>query len=243
MFTTFIDRKPTKVRRLFCATPACGQQGEILDKTPDGLAPALIERRFNNKGWEVGKNEKHDFCPACVEQQRTERRQRRNRNAVNVLESVKNVIPLTPRETPPQPQERQDVQATAESPRDMSKIERRAIHAKLDEVYKDEETGYRDSWSDAAVARDLKVPVAWVVDERERAFGPVKDNPEIRDMLTRVMDATTATRQLLEECKAHRAEAAKLVDHNNALMKRCAEVAKILDGLVAIATRIEKAVK
>lgn len=239
MHTTFIDRKPVKVRRLFCVTPSCGQQGEILDRTPDGLAPALIERRFRAKGWEVGKSEKHDFCPTCVETQRVERRQRRNRNRNN---DVNNVVALTPAPTLPQPEEGNVVQATAESPREMTKVERRAVHAKLDEVYQDEEHGYRPGWSDAQVARDLSIPVAWVADERERAFGPVKDNPEIRDMLGRVMDATTATRQLLDECKAHRAEAAKLVEHNNALMKRCAEIAKTLDGLMAIATRIERVV-
>lgn len=243
LFTIMIDRKPEKVRRLFCSS--CGQEGEIIDRTPDGLPPALIERRFKNKGWDVGKNDKHDLCPACVERIRNERRERRNGGKIKSFAAIENVFPLTPREAPPQPEERQDVQATAESPQEMSRADRRIIHAKLEEVYESEETGYRPGWSDAQVARDLgsHIPVGWVAEERERAFGPAKDNSEVRDMLGRVTDATTITRQLLEECKAHRAEAAKLVEHNNALMKRCAEIAKSLDGLIAIATRIEKAVR
>jgi hypothetical protein len=239
---TFIDQKPVGVRRLFCAGDDCGQQGEILDRTKDGLPPALIERRFKAKGWEVGKSEKHDYCPACVEKQRTERRQRRNRNAVKVLESVTNVFPLTPRETPLQAKGELEVQATAESVREMSKIERRTVHAKLDDVYEDEVTGYKPGWSDAAVARDLNVPVAWVADERERAFGPVRDNAEVRDMLERVTKAAHEARVFIDECKLVRKDSAAMIERTNLLLAKGTEIGKTLDGLIAIASRIEKAV-
>lgn len=239
MFTTFIDRKPVKVRRLFCAGESCGQQGEILDRTPDGLAPALIERRFRNKGWEVGKTEKHDFCPTCVEAQRVERRQRRNRNRNN---DVSNVFPLTPAVTAPQPQEGNDVQVTAESPREMTRAERRIIQTKLEDVYKDEEHGYKPGWSDSAVARDLNVPIAWVAEERDRSFGPAKDNEEVREMLERVATRAGEAHALIEDVKKFRAELAEVTKRGNDLLSKAMDIGKDLHGLLATADRIRKVV-
>jgi hypothetical protein len=242
MFTTFIDRKPVKVRRLFCAGDGCGQQGEIMDRTPDGLAPALIERRFKNKGWEVGASEKHDYCPACVEARRIERRQRRNRNAISVLENVKNVFPLTPRETPPQLQGGMEVQATAESPREMSRAERRIIQTKLEDVYQDEDRGYKPGWSDAAVARDLNVPIGWVAEERDRSFGPAKDNEEVRDMLDRVATKAAEAHALIDEVKRFRTELADVTKRGNDLLAKAVDIGKDLHGLIATADRIRKVV-
>lgn len=241
---TTIDGKPVGCRRLVCATPSCGQEGEILDRTTDGLPPALIERRFKQKGWEVGKNAKHDFCPTCVEARTIERRQRRNSSKIKSFATISNVFPLTPRETLPQLEGEADVQATAESPQEMSRSDKRIIFAKLEEVYESEETGYKPGWSDAKVARDLgsHIPVGWVSQVREDAFGPAKDNEEVRDMLVRVGLATEAAKALLDDAKAHRKVMDTLVTNHNDLMARAREIAKTLDGLVAIATRIEKAV-
>lgn len=130
------------------------------------------------------------------------------------------------------------------APAIMSRADRRIIHAKLEEVYEDEDKGYRAPWSDAAVARDLgdHIPIAWVAEVREQAFGPAKDNGEIRDMLDRVTKAAAEAHALLADAKAHRAEVQKMVTETNELMARATEVGKTLDGLLAIAGRIQKAV-
>ena len=55
-FITRIDGKPIGVRRLFCVTPNCGQQGELLDRTTDGFPSNFIIKKFEQKGWSVGAN-------------------------------------------------------------------------------------------------------------------------------------------------------------------------------------------
>jgi hypothetical protein len=54
----------------------------------------------------------------------------------------------------------------------MGKAEKRIIFAKLNDVYEDEKVGYSGDWSDAKVAKDLGVPVAWVKEVRDESFGP-----------------------------------------------------------------------
>ena len=131
-----------------------------------------------------------------------------------------------------------------EVPTEMSRSDRRIIFAKLEEVYQDEEIGYRNPWTDVTVARDLgsHIPVAWVAQVREENFGPAKDNGEIRGMLTRVEAEAVEARKILAECKTIRIEASNLVERINGLMKRATESGKSLDGLIAIASRIERSV-
>lgn len=133
----------------------------------------------------------------------------------------------------------------ANLPAGMTRMDRRIIFAKLEEVYESEETGYKPGWTDLNVAKHLgqHIPVGWVAQVREEAFGPAKDNEEIRDMLARVNTAATDASKLLEDCKKHRIEVTALVESTNALMKRAAEIGKTLDGLTAIADRIERMVR
>lgn len=71
----------------------------------------------------------------------------------------------------------------AEPPREMGREDRRIITDKLDEVYDEKAVRYRSPWTDAAVARDLGVPRAWVGEVREQFFGPEGSNPEFDDFL------------------------------------------------------------
>jgi hypothetical protein len=233
LFTVTIDNQRIGCRRLFCATPGCGQQGELLDRTSGGLVPKVIQRRFEQKGWEVGSSAKHDYCPGCVEHQRTERRQRRFKPVV---------VSSTPKPSEPKGDTAMSVQAVASETRTMGRDERRIIFAKLEEVYVDEAAGYRTPWTDVAVAKDLNVPLAWVEQMRDENFGPARDNGEIRDMLTRVTAATAQARGILDEAKAVRKDVAGHVEKVNALSHRCTEIGKTLEGLLAIAERIARSV-
>ena len=51
-------------------------------------------------------------------------------------------------------------------------MDRRVIIAKLNDLYVDEATGYRDDWNDAMVAKDLGAPIEWVREIRDENFGP-----------------------------------------------------------------------
>lgn len=78
--------------------------------------------------------------------------------------------------------------------RAMTKADDRIIMAKLEEVYIDENTGYRDDWDDAKVATDLGIPTGWVAFVRDRSFGPELN----ASMRQKNMDAIIAKGQEVE---------------------------------------------
>lgn len=221
-----IDNKPIGVRRLTCATEGCGFQGEIIDRSHDGLPSGVVRRKFEQKGWEVGNNERHDFCPKCVEAKRAERRARRFK-PVLISGGEAKAMPTT----------------TADAPAEMTRADKRLIFAKLEEVYVDETSGYKTPWTDAAVAKDMAVPVAWVVAIREENFGPAADNSEIRDMLERVKVAAREANTVLAQAKMIRTDGAALVERVNKLTHECTDIGKKLDGLLVLAERIERATR
>lgn len=94
--------------------------------------------------------------------------------------------------------------SSAPPPRQPSRDEKRAIIAKLDEVYVSEEVGYAGDLSDEKVADGLKVPVAWVKALREEFHGENAGN-EAGSAATRELkraahelrkDLTTAERKV-----------------------------------------------
>jgi hypothetical protein len=236
---TIIDNRPVRVRRIRCAEVGCGKVGELLDQTNGGLPSGIVEIRFGRKGWEVGANEKHDFCPECVAKRQAERRQRRIKPIAAPQET--NVVQLTPQEDTAM---NTVVSVDAVLP-ELSRADRRIIFAKLEEVYESEDAGYKMPWTDQAVAKDLgnHIPVGWVAQVREENFGPIKDNAEIRGLFQRVETSTVEARGFLDEVKAVRKDAATLVERVNDLAKRATEVGKSLEGILAIADRIERSVR
>lgn len=125
---------------------------------------------------------------------------------------------------------------------EMSRADRRIIFAQIEEVYVDETTGYRDGWSDSAVAKHLgaHIPLAWVAAVREENFGPVKDNGEVRDMLARVEQISIEARDFVGASKQLRTEGSALVTKVNDLCAKATDIAKRLDGLQATADRIKQ---
>lgn len=197
-------------------------------------------QRFAAKGWEVGTNDngKHDFCPACVEKAKAERRARKikpiNGHALEV-------VPQEPKAMQPQTAVPPSISET--SPTEMTRSDRRLIFLQLEECYASESEGYKTPWTDAAVAKHLNLPLAWVMLVREENFGPAADNSEIRDMLHRVKVAAGEAEAVLADAKTIRNEGAALVERINALAKQASDVGKSLAGLTAIAERIERSVK
>ncbi|WP_176086911.1 hypothetical protein [Martelella sp. HB161492] len=68
----------------------------------------------------------------------------------------------------------------ADPPPVMKRDDRRIIAAKLDDVYSTD--AYVEPWTDAAVAKDLGVPRAWVSEVREAFFGPEGSNPKVQKL-------------------------------------------------------------
>lgn len=200
------------------------------------MVPKVIIQSFTRKGWEIGANEKHDFCPKCAQARIAERRARRIKTIAKPEEPQVPAVNGSHVTTIPPA-------ISAEPPAEMGRTEKRIIFAQLQEVYEDETSGYKTPWTDAGVAKHLGVPQAWVAFVREENFGPAADNQEIRAMLERVKLAAGEAETILAEAKAIRNEGAGLVERINALAKQASEVGRALAGLTAIAERIERSVK
>jgi hypothetical protein len=221
----------TKVRRLMCAEPNCGFEGEITDKTHDGLPSNVIRRKFEQKGWEVGTNEKSDICPACVEKRRVARRQKKSQH-VAVLHHKPEPSPMN--EAPPA--------ISTEPPQKMSRADRQIIFHKLTEVYLDETQGYMSPWTDVAVARDLNVPQAWVATIRDENFGPARDNSDIREALARMDVIAKEAQVVVADVKTLREDGKSMVTRLNELSAKAIEIGKKLDAVLVMSDRIAKAV-
>lgn len=174
----------------------CNVQGRF--KHVGGRKPTeAVEQYFRNHGWQVGGKARDDICPDC-----------KDRAAAKVI--------AMPAPKGPQP----------EPPRDMSREDRRIIFAKLDDLYLEDKAGYVPPWTDAAVARDLGVPRAWVAEVREELFGPEGSNPEFEEY----------ARQLGELRTEHGACAAEL----KALQDRIGRLEAALEALTQTARRIDR---
>ena len=217
--------------RLKCRNEACGFESEILDRRMPPLAGPIIERKFKELGWEVGKNEKHDVCPKCVEAERIDRRKRRSGNG-------NNVISITQAQGEPMAQ----TTATAEEPRSMTREDRRVVFAKLNDVYIDQKAGYAAPWTDAAVAKDLGVPAKWVSDIREENFGPTRDNSEIRELLDRATKIGQQAATTLADAEKLRGQAAALAVQCNAMNGTLKDLLRAVEVLNVAASRIERAI-
>lgn len=61
----------------------------------------------------------------------------------------------------------------ADTPRTMSRDDRRIIFGKLETCWSDAKKTYDDGWTDERVVKDLGVPRAWVSTVRDENFGPI----------------------------------------------------------------------
>lgn len=213
--------------KLTCGTPACGFEGEIINAKNSPLPSQVVDLKFRRKGWEVGKDERFDKCPRCVEKETIERRRRRNLN---------------------RPQESQSPPATETQPMlnppppTMTREHKRIINIKLHEVYINENEGCQTPWSDKNVAQHLGIPVSWVEEVREELFGPAQDNAEVREFLAKAKTVNENTAKILTDASAKLAEAKNVLAAIKTVEQTLGDVRRLLDTMNAAAVRIERAV-
>jgi hypothetical protein len=160
----------------------CGVGARYKIANSAGFSSTLAVKYFRNHGWDIGKTPRGDLCPDCIG---------RATGKVTTMKS--------------QP-------AAAEAPREMSREDRRIIFTKIDELYLSDKTGYSPPWTDAAVARDLGVPRAWVSQVREDLFGPEGSNAEFDDFLARAAPVIADLKNLHRSCAAQLEEARKIAE-------------------------------
>lgn len=112
---------------------------------------------FAKKGWEVGKNEQHDYCPMCV------RARDKPAKVIKMEDHVKKT------ETPAEPF----------APETMSKEEGRILSRMIDDHWDAVTIRYAPGWSDTKMAEHAGKPVECVRFIRERDFGGTGDDPDM----------------------------------------------------------------
>lgn len=138
-----------------------------------------LPKEFARRGWLVGKNERTDMCPSCLSKLRGPKPKQEDFPVFTTPVPVTG--PLAKDLSPSTPQPPVAMKVFAEPAKslppvgsvdEMDRTSRRLVFARLDELYGDEKTGYKDDWTDAKVATDLGVPIDWIAKVRDSDFGP-----------------------------------------------------------------------
>lgn len=157
-------RSPRQAHRITCS--GCAFTSDMTISRVAGLPPEVTARKFQQRGWLIGKSAHHDLCPACVAG-----------NAKPSKAKESNVTNM--KAAPPAP----IVNIRPEAPREPTVEQRRIIFSSINDHYLDAKRGYADDWTDQKIATDLGVPRAWVTTMRDENFGPARDNEAIQAAL------------------------------------------------------------
>lgn len=176
MFASITRREGGAWLRFRTVTCGCGFEGRIRDATRNGMPPELTARKFAQIGWTNPKPE-GGTCPNCSAMKSDDEKKRalspaQKRAAWCRLHDVKPATKPLPEVIPMQ----------ADPPRQPTREDRRRIIDALDEHYLQDRECYSQSWSDKALSQKLNVPQAWVAEERDRVYGP--DRNEARSEMT-----------------------------------------------------------
>ncbi len=220
----------------------CSAEHEILDRGYRQLPFDEVERRMVRDKWFVGKNEKHDLCPACVRKKQDERRARRAARPKPELTIVSSApAPASPSSAQQHIQESAPMTTTMPD-RPINRDDKRLINLKLHEVYIDEKSGYYAPHTDHSVAKDLGVPVSWVREIREEMFGPAHSNSDIDDHLAKIEAAKTEALKIIAEANAAINDLKAIVVKLPPLSDRINTITRTVEGLSRVSEVIRKAV-
>ena len=195
------DGKALSAFKIMCGDAGCNAHHLMVQTGNKRLSPVAAEQYFRNHGWLVGKTARNDRCPSHNRQ-----RQSGTREAAM-----------------PQP-------AAAVEPRTMTREDRRIVMSKLDEVYLSEKDGYVTPWTDAAVARDLGVPRAWVTDMRDEFFGPARSNADFDEFLEKAGPVIDQVRDLLRNASAQLEQARQLAGKIDELERAAKRIEREIAG-------------
>jgi hypothetical protein len=175
----------------------CPKQGcTSVQKIPIGAlgsSPEWIKKLFERKGWEVDQhNIARCLCPNCKKTRKViaaplappepARRQINDappRRLVDAVRLAREDARTTKENTvaaPIAPPQKVDL-ASIPAPQKLR------IRQKLDAYFDDAQGAYMGGHTDQSLAKDLNLPVSMVYSLREAAYGPLKRDPEVDDLL------------------------------------------------------------
>lgn len=107
----------------------------------------------------------------------------------------------------------------AQPQKQMTRMDKRIIFEKMNEVYINEKEGYSAPWTDEMVAKHLGVCRAWIAKVREEDFGPLGSNSEIDA-------AVKASSDLLVELVKYNQRGAELARAAETIQKQLNQITK-----------------
>jgi hypothetical protein len=171
---TLFDRVRTEhnqtAARIRCSEPGCKNTTDVV-YTMTSLPPEFVAKKARQRNWDIDKHG-HATCPTCVTINKVARR--KDPPPMNTITKAPAVATLPPREP--------------------TQTDLRRIMREIDDNWDEPKAQYAGSATDQSIADKLKVPRAWVADERKRAFGDSQRN----EALDRLIADAKASHQ---DCK------------------------------------------
>lgn len=183
--TTVWDAGLAKHQRVQIASCCkCPRTHAIHDPAERAKPVSAMAGLFRRKGWRIGSRPGGDLCPRCSGlAPKPALTTAQKRAAFCRIEGVARAAPVPvvhPQKVEP-PMSPAKAPATAaapivalvpDAPRQPTREDRRRIIEALEVAYLVDKGCYAKAGSDKALADQLKVPRAWVTEERDRAYGP-----------------------------------------------------------------------
>lgn len=229
-----VDGHPKTVSTLTCCE--CGATETLSIRATRTILPSVvIAKKFQARGWSVGKNEKRDICSACQDK----KKDKKMLNGTTEAPRANGTLHLPVKSEIVLPVQPAPVQATgAAKPRAMEKDDSRIIFGKLNEVYLDEKEGYAPGWSDQRTAADLGVPLDWVQQLRSQFFGPLATNAQQRALDTDISKVVSEAKALVKQATIIQGEIKAMMQH--VCWDELNKVVERITELETIATELRK---
>ena len=153
---------------------SCDKEGKLKDQSQSWMPTEFVSKKFHQQGWsDIGGGT--GTCPECIAMKAEEDKAKRELTKAQKravwckLNDVKRSEIAKPKDVPV---------ITAVQPRQPTREERRKIIDALDETYIPERECYAKSWSDKSLSAKLDMPRAWIAEERDRAYGPDRNEAQ-----------------------------------------------------------------
>jgi hypothetical protein len=191
------------------------------------------QRKFEERGWAIGKRERDDLCCDCRVDKLKSETPSKLIQFTAAAAAPDRTSDFPPAQSVPIPKANGHAAP-------LTREARRLIYMKLEEVYESESTGYKDGWSDDHVARDLELSLAWVETVRKENFGEWNDNPTLRGLIEETDKAIADSKAI---CAAVQTQSNELQRQFDVLKGSLAESQRAAQRVLNVEARLRAAQK
>lgn len=176
--TAWDEEAKRRARAMQARCSKCPRTETVADNAGLARPMTYFADRFRRKGWRLGQRASAHVCPQCIAglKPKPDLSPAQKRAAFcRIAEVPRAAASPKPKEaamTKPAAGKASALAVVADTPRQPTREDKRAIREALDACYLTDKGVYAGGDNDEAVAKRLNVPRAWVSAEREDAYGP-----------------------------------------------------------------------